>query len=169
MRIRIRVAVAERWTGVDTHTQGLYETYIAFPVAALSPNVNDGGRTVLQSVQEDISAQGGDGFRRWGSHLAFEGGGKTQVVRGAVVVFRHVVEHVVPAVASGVHMRVDKAGRHELATCGEAHVYCACIGTASVHNTIVLVDDAAVFIHLVTGAVKSHHPATFDKRFHTPP
>jgi hypothetical protein len=37
---------------------------------------------------------------------------------GAIVVFHHVVEHVVPAVASGVHMRVDKAGRHELATYG---------------------------------------------------
>jgi hypothetical protein len=35
---------------------------------------------------------------------------------GAIVVFHHVVEHVVPTVASGAHMRVDKAGGHELAT-----------------------------------------------------
>src|SRR5262245_21020834 len=57
--IRKRVAVAERWAGVDAHTQGLYETYIAFPVAPLSPDVNDGRRTVLEGVQADIGAQGG--------------------------------------------------------------------------------------------------------------
>src|SRR5262245_23099256 len=38
--------------------------------------VNDGRRTVLEGVQEDIGAQGGDRLRRWGAHLAFEGGGK---------------------------------------------------------------------------------------------
>src|SRR4030095_3283523 len=134
LRIRISVAVAERWTGVGAHTQGFYEMYIAFPIAALSPDVNDGRRTVLEGVQEDIGAQGGDDLRWWGAHLAFEGGGKTQVVRGTIGVLHHVVEHVVPAVASGVHMRVDKAGRHELATCGEAQIYCTCIRTASVHN-----------------------------------
>ena len=58
--IRKRVAVAEWWTGVDAHTQGLDETHIAFPVATLSPDVNDGRRTVLEGMQEDIGAQGGD-------------------------------------------------------------------------------------------------------------
>src|SRR5215471_15226351 len=79
------------------------------------------------------------------------------------------MEHVVPAIAGGVHMRVDKAGGHELATCRETRVDCACIGTASVHNAIVVVHHAAVFIHLMAGAVKRHHPAAFDKRFHTSP
>src|SRR5262249_19211483 len=143
--------------------------YIAFPVAALSPDVNDSRRTMLEGVQEDIGTQGGDDLRWWGSHLTFERGGKTQVVRGAIVVFHHIMEHVVPAVAGGVHMRVDKAGRHQLTACREARVDRVCIGTASVHNAIVLVDDAPVFIYLMTGAVKSHHPAAFDKRFHTPP
>ena len=124
---------------------------------------------MLQGMQQNIGTQDGDGLRRCGSHLAFEGSGKTQIIRSAVVIFRYVVEHVVPAVAGGVHVRVDKAGRHELATCREAYVDRACIGTASVHNAIVLVDDAAVFIHRMAGAMKSHHPAAFDKRFHTPP
>src|SRR5262249_55730908 len=58
--IRKRIAIAERWTGVDAHPQGLYETDIAFPVAPLSPDIDDGRRTVLEGVQEDIGAQGGD-------------------------------------------------------------------------------------------------------------
>src|SRR5262249_20071462 len=85
--IRKRVAVAERWTGVDAHAQGLDETHIAFPVAALPPDVNNSRRTMLEGMQEDIGAQGGDDLCWWGSHLAFKGSGKTQVVRGAIVVF----------------------------------------------------------------------------------
>jgi hypothetical protein len=50
LRIRIRVAVTEGRAGVDAHPQGLYETHIAFPVATLSPNINDSGRAVLQSM-----------------------------------------------------------------------------------------------------------------------
>src|SRR5215470_9435979 len=133
---------------------------------ALAPHVDDGGGALTERVKEYVGAERGHGLGRRRRHLALERCGEAHVVRGAVVVLRHVEQEIVTPVARGVHVRVDEAGRDELASRRQTHVHRARIRAARVDNAVVLVHYVSLLMHHVGLAVVRHHPAAFDECFH---
>jgi len=160
------VAIAEGRAAVHAHAKFVDQPHIAFPVAALAAHVDDGGGALLDRVQEHEGAQRGHGLGRRRRHLALERGGEAHVVRRAVVVFRHVEEEVVAAIAGGVDMGIDESRRHKLSTSRETRVDRARVRPAGVHDAVVLENDAPLLVHFVALAVERHHPAAFDEGFH---
>ena len=166
--VREGVAIAEGRAAVDAHAQLVDQADVAFPVAALAPDVDDGGGSLPEGVEEDERAQGGHRLGRGRGHLALQGRGEAHVVRRPVVVLSHVEEEVVARVARRVDVGVDEAGGDELAPRREAGVGRPRVRASRVHDTVALEDDATLLVDLVALAVERDHPPAFDERSHDP-